>query len=245
MGFRRTVPLVIVLLVFVLACKRIRALGGSPSAEPTAAAAPAPTGAGTGSAVVVPADGWSDDDAKSDLTLFYNTTAEWSGKFVLAKVLQMRVDQASDRIRVAHVEYAFEPVRGNPRSAGTDRRTFELVREDSKWVVKSMGANESASFGAEAEGWSDKDAIDAAQLFYVTRGEWKGKFSISRVLRYRVDRTGPGKKVAYLEYAFTPEPGNPRPAGVDKRSFHFSRAGTAWQLDRMGGFNSAAAAFKR
>src|SRR6188508_2075195 len=98
-----------------------------------------------------------------------------------------------------------------------------------------MGANESASFGAEVEGWWDETVAKQVADFYDTKGEWKGKFKMARIQRYRVDRTGAGKKVVYVEYQFEPLPGNPRPAGIDKRSFFFSK-GAEWKLDKMGAF---------
>ncbi len=241
----RWIALLAAASLLVPACKKKEDPAAPGPAGSGAIPAKAPGAAGGPAAPAAPTDGWSDEQAKNDLTLFYNTTAEWSGKFVLAKVLQMRVDAASDTQRVANVEYAFEPVRGNPRQNGTDRRTFEFANEGGKWIVKSMGANESASFGPEAEGWSDAQAIAAAIAHYDAKGEWAGKFKLATVRRYRVDRTGPGKKTAYIEYGFEPLPGNKRPAAVDKRAFKFARAGSAWQLQSMGGFMSAAAAFKR
>jgi hypothetical protein len=229
-------------------CKKKSDDGGTAPVAGTAstAALPALASAAPSATAAAPArDDWSDEQAKTALTDYYDTKGEWANRFNLRSVIQMRSDVVTETQRVVHAEYAYEPVLGRRGDKGTDRRTFELSKEGTRWVVKSMGAHESAWFGDEAGGWSDPKALQDVKELYDTRGEWKGRFMLGKVLRYRVDKKSATTRVAYVEYHYEPLPGNPRKGGEDKRAFTFMQSGAGWSVKAMGGHLSAAGALRR
>jgi len=130
-------------------------------------------------------------------------------------------------------------------SEPTDHRTFEYHKQGGGWRIRSMGGEESASFGTDLEGWSDAEAIDKISHYYNAKGVWAGRFRLGAVARYRVDRITATTKLAYIKYLYIPLPGNPRETGYDKRTYRFEKRDGSWEVTWMGGHMSALKGLQR
>jgi len=275
-GVKRALALVAMLAAALGACRRSQAEDAEPAsstakphaAEPSATATPTAAPKAVGDPTVI-----------AEIIEYHNTKSEQAGKMTMTGIVQLRIDDITDKARVAHAEYTAEPVKhgrigspgeyrwadleraapAEPSSFGpyrwatikegegkpSDARTFEYRRVGGGWAIKSMGGAQSASFGADLEGWSDGRAIETLTEFYNKRGEWAGQFRIGHVERYRVDRTGPETKLGYIQYLYIPLPGNRRETDYDKRTFHFEKRAGSWVVTRMDGYMSAANGLSR
>lgn len=85
---------------------------------------------------------------------------------------------------------------------------------------------------------SQADAIQQAQKFYDTRGEWAGKFTITNVWQIRFESQGAAKVIAHIRYqaAFLQDMSK---TVEDQRTFGFSYEAGVWQVKWMGGHKSA------
>ncbi len=81
------------------------------------------------------------------------------------------------------------------------------------------------------------EAVEKAKAFYDTKGEWAGKFTITKVHRVRFEQSGPQNITAHVKYQ----------AGFlqdltktveDQRTFEFLYQ-NGWKVTWMGGHKSA------
>ncbi|MCG8316754.1 MAG: hypothetical protein MI976_26355 [Pseudomonadales bacterium] len=84
---------------------------------------------------------------------------------------------------------------------------------------------------------TEQEAIEKAKAYYDTKGEWAGKFTITKVHQVRFEPAGPNSLVAHIRYQ----------AGFlmdlsrvveDQRTFTFLHA-SGWVVTAMGGHKSA------
>ena len=85
---------------------------------------------------------------------------------------------------------------------------------------------------------SEADAIEKAKSYYDSRGEWAGKFTITRVRKVRFVPQSPTSMVAHIQYqaAFLQDMTK---TVEDQRTFGFSYRKGEWHADWMGGHKSA------
>lgn len=81
------------------------------------------------------------------------------------------------------------------------------------------------------------EAIEKAKAFYDSKGEWAGKFTITKVHQVRFEQSGPKSVVAHIRY----QAGFLRDLTKtveDQRTFGFTYQG-GWVVQWMGGHKSA------
>ncbi|MCG8671549.1 MAG: hypothetical protein MI867_19240 [Pseudomonadales bacterium] len=85
---------------------------------------------------------------------------------------------------------------------------------------------------------TEAEATEKAKAYYDTKGEWAGKFTITKVHRVRFELQGNNQVVAHIQYqaAFILDKSK---TVEDQRTFTFVYQGKGWQLLRMGGHKSA------
>ncbi|MEQ8278998.1 MAG: thioredoxin domain-containing protein [Deltaproteobacteria bacterium] len=87
------------------------------------------------------------DDVTELAKSYYNYRSEWAGEYNLVRTMKIRIVPNGDSAARAHVEYyyqcAIQRCRGAPN--GVDKRTFDFVREGTRWRVTKMGAHMSGS----------------------------------------------------------------------------------------------------
>ncbi|MDX1693429.1 MAG: hypothetical protein R3208_06670 [Ketobacteraceae bacterium] len=103
-------------------------------------------------------------------------------------------------------------------------------------LINSAWAEEGVSPANPA--LSQAEAIEKAKQYYDTRGEWAGKFTITKVHQVRFESEGPASRVAHIQYqaAFL---GDMSKTVEDQRTFGFTLRDGAWQAEWMGGHKSA------
>lgn len=85
---------------------------------------------------------------------------------------------------------------------------------------------------------AEAEAVEKAKRYYDTRGEWAGKFTITKIRQVRFEKKVPNSVVAHIQYqaAFLQDMAR---TVEDQRTFGFSYREGQWQADWMGGHKSA------
>lgn len=125
--------------------------GAQPVAQPPVAQAPPPVAqplvAQESPAIRPPPSGeLEESDARRQIMRYYATRSEWSGQYVMRRIVRMRMDRASpDRIE-AHTGYDYQCIlpQCGGASDGYDARIFTFQRSGSGWRVVHMSGHMTA-----------------------------------------------------------------------------------------------------
>ena len=111
-----------------------------------------------------------------------------------------------------------------------------LILVTSLLAINSAWAEAGGSSATPA--LSQAEAVQKAKQYYDTRGEWAGKFTITRVRQVRFEQQSPGNLTAHIQYqaAFLQDMTK---TVEDQRTFGFSYREGEWHADWMGGHKSA------
>lgn len=105
-------------------------------------------------------------------------------------------------------------------------------------VLGVNGSRADAGGGTANPPLSESEAVTKAKAYYDSRGEWAGKFTITKVRQVRFEQQSPTSLVAHIQYqaAFLQDMSK---TVEDQRTFGFSYRDGSWHADWMGGHKSA------
>lgn len=116
-------------------------VGGSTSSVTTSNNSPRPPTRPQSATTRIPQ--LSKSTINSRVANYYNQKSEWSGQYVISRVIRSRSVNVNAKEKIVHVEYKYRGKTNN--QAGIDKRTFRF-KYTNQWNVISMGGNQSASF---------------------------------------------------------------------------------------------------
>lgn len=105
------------------------------------------------------------------------------------------------------------------------------------WVITLLLLVSAAWAEPQVAPPSEQEIHRLAKQYYATKGEWAGKFEISRVLQTRVVSVSDVHLIVHIKYqaAFIQAREH---TSIDQRTFDFQWENGAWQVVRMGAHQS-------
>jgi hypothetical protein len=170
----RGLALVVMAAGLLAACRR-----SAPSEEETTSSSAKPKGASPTATVAPTAAPKEVGDPRviAEIIDYHNTKSEMAGKMTMTGITQLRIDDITDKARVAHAEYTAEPVKRGQLHLGGEYRWAGLER--------TVPGVEAARDSALAFGWADGTQASFGPYRWATIKDGEGKPSDSRTFEYR------------------------------------------------------------